>query len=80
VGWPTFCINNAAIIEFEQETTSGIFDVDEIVDQQLDIFVDIGGFIAVKTQSGRHDERFVVICSQFLYKRYNARTEKDANR
>jgi hypothetical protein len=28
--------------------------------------VDICGFIAVKTQSGRHDERLVVICSQFL--------------
>jgi len=47
--WLTFCIDDATIVEFEQETTSRVFDVDKIVNQQLDITMDIGGFIAVKT-------------------------------
>jgi hypothetical protein len=61
VKWLTFRVDDAAVVEFEQETTSCVFDVDKIVNQQLDITVDVGGFIAVKTQSGRHDERFLLI-------------------
>ena len=64
--WLTFCINDATIVELEQETTSRVFDVDKIVNQQLDITMNVGGFIAVKTQSGRHDKRFLLVYPKYL--------------
>lgn len=52
----TFCINDSAIVKLEQEPTRSIFDVHKIVNQKFNIAMDIGGFVAVKTQSSRHGE------------------------
>jgi hypothetical protein len=68
VEWPTFGINDTAVVELEQETPSCVFDIDKIMNQQLDITVNVGGFIAVKTQSGRHDKCSLLRYPKFLYK------------
>lgn len=52
----TFCINDSAIVKLEQEPTRSIFDVHKIVNQKFNIAMDIGGFVAMKTQSSRHGE------------------------
>lgn len=53
---PTFCIDDSTIVKLEQETTGCVFDVYEIMNQQLDVTMDIGSFVAMKPQRSRHGE------------------------
>ena len=44
---PALGVDDAAVVEPQQEFAGGVLDLDEIADQQLDVAVDVGGFDTV---------------------------------
>lgn len=51
---PAFCVDCAAVGEFEEEVAGCVADVDQIVCQGLDVRVDVCGFEAGYRQWRRH--------------------------